>query len=139
MQLRPRSPAGDRRRQRGVTGGPGGDPETPYAIAFTGAKADQDVKALSADGSLLSGDAPYAAVSTLVPGGPGTGEIGIFAVNVGALNSSGKVTVQLGPLPAGIVTDGEAEGISGWSCAAPKKPKSAAKANSPSSPAARRR
>jgi hypothetical protein len=101
-----------------VSGGPGGNAEDPYFVAFGGTLANQNVAQLSADGSLLSGEGSYAAVSTTVPGGAGTGEIGIFAVNVGAANSAGELTIHLGPLPEGIVTAGPAKGGSGsgWAC-----------------------
>ena len=98
-----------------VTGGPGGDAEHPYFIAFGGPLADEDVAELKADRSGLVGEHAFVHVLTTVPGGRGTGEIYLFASNVGGLPTSGMITAHLGPLPAGIVTTGPAEGV-GWTC-----------------------
>lgn len=100
-----------------VSGGPGGDVEHPYFLAFGGDLAETDLEPLTATGSDL-GDAGYVHVVTTVPGGPGTGEIVIFPVNVGGAATGGTITVELGPLPAGIVTAGLAagDGEGSWSC-----------------------
>jgi len=99
-----------------VSGGPGGQPEDPYFIAFSGALEDQDVAALTAKGEALTPTGSYAQVFTTEPGGPGTGSLLIYATNVGGAASTGVLSVKLGPLPAGIAATGPASG-SGWSCA----------------------
>jgi hypothetical protein len=102
-----------------VTGGPGGSGEQPYFIDYAGPDghgpvADKAVNPLEADGSGLTGPA-YANVLTTVPGGPGTGEIAIDAANIGGATTLGEYTVEVGPLPPGIVTTGPAVGKE-WSC-----------------------
>jgi hypothetical protein len=104
-----------------VSGGPGGDSEHPYFVDFSGAAgqgsfADQHVGKLQANSEALLGEHAYAHVFTVVPGGPGTGEFAVFPFNAGGEPSSGEVTVEIGPLPAGIVTNGTAQG-EGWTCA----------------------
>jgi hypothetical protein len=100
-----------------VSGGPGGSSVNPYFLEFGGPLSDTDAPEVSGDGSALTGEHGYVHVTTLVPGGPGTGEIVIFPSNVGGTATSGEISVQLGPLPAGIVTAGEAHGIApNWSC-----------------------
>lgn len=99
-----------------VIGGPGGDGQHPYFILFGGALANTDVGEIVVDGSGLGG---YANVFTTVPGGAGTGDIAIFPTNVGGAASKGPITVNLGPLPPGIVTAGPAAGTDSkgtWSC-----------------------
>jgi hypothetical protein len=96
-----------------VSGGPGIDPGNAYLIAFGGSLADQEVSEFVASGSGL-GEHGYAHVRTSLPGGAGTGTIAIFPTNIGGAASSGPITVDLGPLPAGVVTSGPAEGPSGW-------------------------
>jgi len=101
-----------------VSGGPGGEIENPYLVAFTGSLAEQNVAELIASGSSL-GEEGFANVFTTVQGGPGTGFIGVFPVNVGGAATSGEITVEVGPLPAGIVTSGPAissDGSGFWSC-----------------------
>ncbi|HEY1690210.1 MAG TPA: hypothetical protein VGF95_15250 [Solirubrobacteraceae bacterium] len=98
-----------------VIGGPGGDAEHPYLLTFVGPLAERAVQQFTADGESLTGTKRYATVSTMVPGGPGTGEIGIYPTNVGGVASSGEVTVKLGPLPEGVVTSGPAN-ATGWNC-----------------------
>ncbi len=49
------------------------------------------------------------------PTGPGTGVLGIYATNVGGQNTSGTITLDIGPLPAGITTAATPAGL-GWSC-----------------------
>ena len=103
-----------------VSGGPGGGSEHPYFIDFGGAAgqgsfADQHVGKLQAHSEALLGEHAYAHVFTVVPGGPGTGEFAVFPFNAGGEPSSGEVTVEIGPLPAGIVTSGTAQG-EGWTC-----------------------
>lgn len=99
-----------------VEGGPGGDAEAPYLIAFGGALANTDVEKLTVTGTTLGEG--FLQVLTKVPGGPGTGDIAIFPTNVGGAVTSGPITVELGPLPAGVVTAGPAIGTeaSNWSC-----------------------
>jgi hypothetical protein len=91
-----------------VSGGPGVDPGDAYFIAFGGSLKDQEVAKFVATGSEL-GEHGYAHVRTSLPGGAGTGKIAIFPTNIGGAASSGPVTVDLGPLPAGVVTSGPAE------------------------------
>ncbi len=99
-------------------GGPGGDAGHPYTIAFGGSEySNKDVEEFSADFSGLTGEHPYLHILTTVPGGAGTGEIGVFASNVGGEATSGEVTVEVGPLPAGISAP-EATTRGGWSCSA---------------------
>lgn len=98
-----------------VSGGPGGQAGTPYFIAFTGPLAHQNVAQLSGDGSLLEGEKHFANVSTVVQGGPGTGEIAVFPTNVGGASSAGVITVAIGPLPSGILFRGTPSGA-GWTC-----------------------
>jgi hypothetical protein len=97
-----------------VSGGPGGSVEAPYFVDFTGTLAEQDVSELIG-GSRLTGEHAAVHVFTTTPGGPGTGEITIDPTNVGGAATTGVATVQVGPLPAGVVTAGEAEG-EGWVC-----------------------
>jgi hypothetical protein len=101
-----------------VTGGPGGDAEHPYFVEFAGSLAEQNVEALDADNSSLAGEHANVDVFTVVPGGPGTGEISIEAANIGGAPTSGEYTVTLGSLPPGIVTSGPAktDPESGWTC-----------------------
>ncbi len=104
-----------------VSGGPGGDLDHPYFINFGGAGghgpfADDDVVQLKANSEALTGEHAYAHVFTVVPGGPGTGELAVYPFNVGGQPSSGEMTVVIGPLPAGVVMTGAAEG-EGWACA----------------------
>jgi hypothetical protein len=99
-----------------VSGGPGGEEGAhPYFVGFAGALADQPVDELGADGAELTGDNANVKVLTTVPGGPGTGEIVVIATNVGAAPTVGDVTMELGPLPAGVVTSGPVKGL-GWEC-----------------------
>jgi hypothetical protein len=98
-----------------VTGGPGGSVENPYSLTFGGPLADVNVPELEADAAGLLGAHAAARVSTVVPGGLGTGEISISPVNIGGAATSGVTTLRLGPLPEGIVTAGVAEGEE-WSC-----------------------
>lgn len=100
-----------------VTGGPGGATERPFFVAFGGVYADKDVPALTIDSSGLTGANPAGHVLTVVPGGPGTGEIEIMPANVGSLPTNGKAEVVVGPLPTGVVTAGPAKPTEeGWSC-----------------------
>ncbi len=103
-----------------VLGGPGGDGGQPYLLVFGGALADKNVPQVTVDSTGLVGPSSAVNVFTTVPGGPGTGEISINPANVGGLDTSGEYTVELGPLPSGIVTRGVAhaiEGVGGWTCA----------------------
>jgi hypothetical protein len=99
-----------------VSGGPGGDAAHPYFVDFTGSLADRDVQQLAIDGSTLSGAHAHEEVFTVLPGGPGTGEIVIDPSNVGGEETSGVITATLGPLPPGVVISGPAEGEGAWSC-----------------------
>jgi hypothetical protein len=99
-----------------VRGGPGGDIEHPYYIAFGGSLADQDVEQVGVVVTSLSGEHAFARVATTVPGGAGTGTIIVLPADNGAKPTGGKkLTVTLGPLPAGIVTAGPATGTE-WNC-----------------------
>lgn len=97
-----------------VSGGPGGDVEHPYFVDFGGSLADKDVAALEGDGGNLEGEHAAIHVFTIVPGGPGTGEISINPANIGGAPTSGAYSVELG-LPTGIVTSGPAKGEN-WNC-----------------------
>jgi hypothetical protein len=97
-----------------VSGGPGVDPGNAYFIAFGGSLGDQEVAEFGASGAEL-GAHGYAHVRTSLPGGAGTGKIAIFPTNIGGKASSGPITIDLGPLPAGVITSGPAEGTEeGW-------------------------
>ena len=98
-----------------VSGGPGGDAEHPYFIAYGGPFADQDVEQFSSDASALVGEHKIVRSFTTVPGGPGTGVVVVIPANIGAKASFGQTTVTVGPLPAGIVTSGPAKGKE-WEC-----------------------
>jgi hypothetical protein len=103
-----------------VSGGPGGTADHPYSINFGGEEekgplAGQDVPELTVDSSGLVGESATAQVATIVPGGPGTGEIVVDPTNVGGRATSGIDTIKFGPLPPGIQATGSAEGI-GWDC-----------------------
>jgi hypothetical protein len=98
-----------------ASGGPGGDVEHPYIITFTGPLAEQQVEGFAVDASGLVGEHPSAHIATPVPGGPGTGTLLVLPANIGGKASSGKITVTVGPLPAGIVTSGPAQGNQ-WEC-----------------------
>ncbi len=98
-----------------VNGGPGGDADHPYFVAFGGPLAEQNVPELVADSSALVGVHAAVHIFTIVPGGPGTGVIGIDPANIGGKPTVGVYTVQLGPLPSGVVSAGKGFG-EGWSC-----------------------
>jgi len=98
-----------------VTGGPGGDAEHPYFIDYGGPLAERNIAPIATNSSGLAGEHAFIHVFTMVPGGPGTGEIVMLVSSVGAEPSSGMITAHLGPLPAGIVTGGPAEGGE-WNC-----------------------
>jgi hypothetical protein len=99
-----------------VSGGPGGDIEHPYFIAFGSSLADQDVEQVGVVVTSLTGEHAFARVATTVPGGAGTGTIIVLPADNGAKPTNGKkLTVTLGPLPAGIVTAGPAYGTE-WNC-----------------------
>jgi hypothetical protein len=101
-----------------VSGGLGGrNADHPYLLSFSGGDlADVDLPQLSADSSgLTGGSAHSASVSTVVPGGLGTGEIALYAENVGGLSSSGPITASM-TLPPGIITSFAHLSPQGWSC-----------------------
>jgi len=98
-----------------VSGGPGGDAEHPYFVEFAGSLGEQNVGRLQADSSGLEGEHATVHVFTTLPGGPGTGEVSIDPANIGGATTSGMYTVEVGPLPDGIVTAGPAEGFN-WVC-----------------------
>ncbi|HVT00135.1 MAG TPA: hypothetical protein VHE08_06420 [Solirubrobacterales bacterium] len=98
-----------------VSGGPGGDVARPFVIGYRGGHANEDVPQLAPDGSALGGEKHYATVATIVPGGPGTGEIVVYPTNVGGKNTNGQITVTVGPLPSGFAVAGAAGG-KGWTC-----------------------
>ncbi|HEX4306516.1 MAG TPA: hypothetical protein VHZ54_10795, partial [Solirubrobacterales bacterium] len=102
--------------------GDGGGVENPYFVEFRGSLADKNVPLLLADGGGLTGEHALIHVFTTVPGGPGTGEIVALPSNIGPLDTTGPVTVTIGPLPTGIVFSGPVEdsfdpdsGLE-WSC-----------------------
>jgi hypothetical protein len=99
-----------------VSGGPGGDAAHPYFVDFGGSLADRDVQQLAVEESALVGAHAHAEVFTVLPGGPGTGEIVIDPSNVGGEEASGVITATLGPLPPGVVISGPANGEGAWSC-----------------------
>jgi hypothetical protein len=101
-----------------VSGGPGGAGlEDPYFVTFGGGLANTDVAALTANDAGLTGDGSESvAVATTVPGGPGTGSLGVFVVNVGGAASSGPMTMKIGPLPTGMVISGLPTLPTGWAC-----------------------
>jgi hypothetical protein len=98
-----------------VTGGPGGDAEHPYFLAFGGKFSDEDVERVVVNESELFGPHKQTNVFTTIPGGNGTGELDVLPANIGALPTSGNYTAKVGPLPAGVVTSGEAQGVE-WKC-----------------------
>jgi hypothetical protein len=99
-----------------VSGGPGDSSgSSPYFVRFSGSLGDTDVAPLAADGAALGGEHAYAETATVGPGGAGKGEIAIFASNVGGAPTAGRVSVTLGPLPAGSITS-EAGTGTGWTC-----------------------
>jgi hypothetical protein len=108
---------GYREKTFSVSGGPGVDPGNAYLIAFGGSLNDQEVATFVATGSGL-GEHGFAHVRTSLPGGAGTGEIAIYPTNLGGKASSGPITVDLGPLPPGVVTAGPAKGTEAgwWTC-----------------------
>ncbi|HEX3519831.1 MAG TPA: hypothetical protein VHT29_12440 [Solirubrobacteraceae bacterium] len=108
---------GYREKTFSVSGGPGADPGNAYFIAFGGSLNDQEVANFVVTGSGL-GEHGYARARTSLPGGAGTGEIAIYPTNLGGKASSGPITVDLGPLPAGVVTAGPAKGTEAgwWTC-----------------------
>jgi hypothetical protein len=99
-----------------VNGGPGGDGSHPYFVEFAGPLAGRDVQQLNVDGSALSGAHAHEEVTTVLPGGNGTGEIVIDPSNVGGEVTSGTATATLGPLPPGIVISGPANSELNWTC-----------------------
>lgn len=108
-----------------VTGGPGGNIETPYSIDFAGYEGkgpfvDQNVEQLQVNGGGLEGEHHNIRIATVVPGGPGTGEIAVYPVNLGNAPSSGEVTVELklDGAPAPVVTAGSGSGEN-WICEPP--------------------
>jgi hypothetical protein len=98
-----------------VSGGPGGSAADPYFVHFGGPLANTNVPQLGSDRSGLVGLNAYAHVFTVVPGGHGTGEIAVAPANVGGATTAGQATVEIGPLPAGIVFSGETKS-EGWTC-----------------------
>ncbi len=98
-----------------VSGGPGGDAENPWFVEFGGSNALKDVAQLISDSSSLTGENATAYVRTVLPGGNGTGEIAVYAANIGGADTAGTVTMEIGPLPPGVVTAGAGEG-NNWSC-----------------------
>jgi hypothetical protein len=103
-----------------VTAGPGGEAERSWSVAFQDDYALKNVDPLVADDGLLVGAHATVSVFTVVPGGNGTGEIKVFPVNVGGRPTSGTLTVEVGPLPPGVVLAAGGEGhnipLVGWNC-----------------------
>ncbi|HVV90674.1 MAG TPA: hypothetical protein VHB53_09285 [Solirubrobacterales bacterium] len=98
-----------------VVGGPEGGTQAPYFVDFTGSLADTDVAQLGGRGGGLEGEHAYVHVFTVTPGGAGTGEIAIAPANVGGAPTVGEATVEVGPLPAGVVFSGETKSEN-WTC-----------------------
>jgi hypothetical protein len=102
-----------------VRGGPGVDPGDAYVIAFGGSLGNQDVAEIVTSGSGL-GEHGYVHVLTTLPGGPGTGQIAVYPTNVGGAATSGPITLEIGPLPAGVAISGEPRSTGGdpgwWTC-----------------------
>jgi hypothetical protein len=98
-----------------VVGGPGGEIEHPYFLEFGGQLVNQNVPQVKVTTEELTGGHPFAHVLTTVQGGRGTGELVAFPSNVGALDSTGPMTVTFGPLPNGIEFAGEGAG-NGFTC-----------------------
>lgn len=86
-----------------------------YFVTFGGPFVNQNVSQLSADGTALVGPNKNIEVNTTVNGGPGTGKVIAYPINVGGKDTSGTIAVTFGPLPAGVVTDGTGTGED-WSC-----------------------
>jgi hypothetical protein len=105
-----------------VLGGPGNrNGDHPYFVRFDGGSlALSDVKAMTANsGGLLGGGTHTAVLTTTVPGGAGTTDIGVYAQNVGGAESLGPVTAKV-KLPAGVTSTGVNHSPGGWSgCFAP--------------------
>lgn len=99
-----------------VSGGPGSPGAAqPYFISFSGAFAGLNVDELVAHGSLLTGGAHTATVSTQTPGGPpGAGKIAIYAQNTGKTMASGSIVVK-DQLPSGLSLSTTPSGH-GWVC-----------------------
>jgi len=105
-----------------LSGGPGDrGASAPYFIAFGGAAADANLPApgqplLEADGAGLSGGLNTGArLSTVLDGGPGVGEIAVYAQNIGGAPSAGAVSVTL-TLPDGVKTTATPPKGEGWTC-----------------------
>ncbi len=104
-----------------VTGGPGNPgAENAYLVSFGGALAGHDVAALVGDAAGLQGGASTVTVTTPVEGKESfeAGSLAVSVTNVGGAPSSflPTLTVNVGPLPAGIETRSVEE--RGWSCPA---------------------
>ncbi|HEX7278356.1 MAG TPA: hypothetical protein VF255_01925 [Solirubrobacterales bacterium] len=105
-----------------VSGGPGNPgAELPYFVSFGGDLAGVDVPQLTANASGLGGGS--ATVTTVMSGAPvGSGELAVFPTNIGGAPTGSlpaPPTIQIGPLPQGIVTAGPAHGTGSspkWSC-----------------------
>ena len=98
-----------------VIGGPGGGAEHPYFLDYGGALANTDVLQPSGDASELVGEHAYVHAFTVVPGGAGTGVIAVAPANVGGASTFGPVTIEVGPLPPGIVFSSDVSS-EGWTC-----------------------
>jgi hypothetical protein len=88
-----------------VVGGP------TYRISFGDSLKDTDVPPVIVDPAGLGGTTQ---VTTLIPGGPGTTELAIYAQNVGGASSAGTITIEA-TLPPQITTASSPDGI-GWTC-----------------------
>jgi hypothetical protein len=102
-----------------VSGGPGDvDAHSPYDVAFGGSLANDDVPTLETNATQLTGSGQSAAISTAVPGGPGTTLLALYAQNIGGLESTGSLIYSV-TLPPGILLNGVPTGIQGdehWDC-----------------------
>lgn len=103
-------------------GGAGGTVEVEaedglYYVRFRGSLAGTDVATMLADATSLTGGAEAVTIDTPTQGGdPGEGKLLVFPTNVGGAATAGPVTVQVGPLPPGIVTSNSPTGEGGWVC-----------------------
>jgi hypothetical protein len=98
-----------------VVGGSSAATEGNYFVEFIGPFAEQGVELLSADSRELNGQHASIHVLRTLPGGPGTGEIAIDPSNIGGSDTVGEYTVEIGPLPPGVVTKATAHGEA-WNC-----------------------
>ncbi len=100
-----------------VIGGPGDrNGSHPYFVSFDGgALADTDIVQLGADSSALTGGGTHTTlITTPIPGGRGTGEVAVYAQNIGGATSSGTIKATI-TLPTGITSTATPNGEK-WAC-----------------------